>query len=75
MLKQITSDKKAKAYVLDRKINSITIGNESRYEWKISKLMNNPRFVFIVFKGTRNAESILHNNSKFIMMIYIKIYL
>ena len=66
LLKQITSDKKAKDYVMDRKINSITIGNESRYEWEILKLMNNPRFVFIVFKDMKNADRILHNNSKFI---------
>ena len=51
---------------MDRKINSITIGNESRYEWEISKLMNNPRCVFIVFKDTTNVDSLLHNNSKFI---------
>ena len=51
---------------MDRKINSITIGNDSRYEWEISKLMNNPRFVFIVFKDTTNPDSILHNKSKFI---------
>ena len=66
LLKQIISDKKAKAYVMVRKINSITIGNESRYEWEISKLLNNPRFVFIDFKDTTNADSILHNNSNFI---------
>ena len=66
LLKQITSDKKAKAYVMDRKINSITIGAEARYEWEISKLMNNPRFVFIAFKDNTNADNILHNNSKFI---------
>ena len=66
LLKQITSDKKAKAYVMDRKINSITIGAEARYEWEISKLMNNPRFVFIAFKDNTNADSILRNNSKFV---------
>ena len=51
---------------MDRKINSITIGNESCYEWEISKLMNNSRFVFIVFKDLTYADSVLHNNSKFI---------
>ena len=51
---------------MDRKINSITIGTEARYEWEISKLMNNPRCVFVVFKDTANTDSILHNNSKFI---------
>ena len=65
-MKQITSDKKAKFYVLDRKINSITIGIESRYEWEISKLINNPRYIFIVFKYITNADSISHNSSKFI---------
>ena len=66
LLKQISSDKSAHASVMDRKINSITIGTEARYEWEISKLMNNPRFVFVVFKDTANTDSILHNNSKFI---------
>ena len=66
LLKQISSDKPAQASVLDRKINSITIGTEAQYEWEISKLMNNPRYVFVVFKDTANADSILHNNSKFI---------
>ena len=66
LLKQISSDKPAQASVMDREINSITIGMEARYEWEISKLMNNPRYVFVVFKDTANADSILHNNSKFI---------
>ena len=66
LLKQISSDKPAQASVMDRKINSITIGMEVWYEWEISKLMNNPRYVFVVFKDTANTESILHNNSKFI---------
>ena len=51
---------------MDRKINSFTIGNESCFEWEISKLMNTSRFVFIVFKDMINADSISHNNSKFI---------
>ena len=66
LLKAISSDKQAKAVVMDRKINSITIGTEARYEWEISKLMNNPRFVFVVFKDTTTADNILHNNSKFV---------
>ena len=66
LLKQISSDKPAHASVMDRKINSITIGTEARYEWEISKLMNNPRFLFIVFKDTANLDNILHNNSKFV---------
>ena len=32
LLKQISSDKPAQASVMDRKVNSITIGNEARYE-------------------------------------------
>ena len=28
--------------------------------------MNNPRYVFVVFKDTQNADSILYNNSRFI---------
>ena len=51
---------------MDRKINSISIGAEARYEWEISKLMNNPRFLFIAFKDTTNADNIEHNNSKFV---------
>ena len=66
LLKQISSDKPAHASVMDRKINSITIGTEARYEWEISKLMNNPRFLFIVFKDRANLDNILHNNSKFV---------
>ena len=66
LLKDISSDKKARAPVLDRKINSITINNEGHYDWEITRLMNNPRYVFIVFKDTTNANSILHNNSKFV---------
>ena len=66
LLKDISSDKKARAAVLDRKINSITIGTEARYEWEISKLMNNPRYVFVAFKDTATADSILQNNSKFV---------
>ena len=31
---------------------------------EISKLMNNPRFLFIAFKDS--ADSIEHNNSKFV---------
>ena len=62
LLKAISSDKQAKAAVMDRKISSITIGTEARYEWEISKLMNNPRFVFVVFKDTTTADNILHNN-------------
>ena len=39
-MKQITSDQQARAAVMDRKINSITIGAEARQGWEISKLMN-----------------------------------
>ena len=66
LIEQLSSDKKAKAFVMDRKINSISIGTEARYDWEISKLMNNPRFLFVVFKDVENADSILHNNSKFV---------
>ena len=51
---------------MNMNIYSITIPAASSYEWEISKLMNNPRFVFIAFKDTTNENSILLNNSKFV---------
>jgi len=67
LLKQISSDKIAKAITLDRHINSITIDQATvRYNWEISRLMNNPRYLFVVFQDTTAADDILQNNSKFV---------
>ena len=67
LIKQITSDKKAKVAVLDRKSYSRTIGNESVFNWEISKVSNNPRYVTIHFKDTQIADNILQNNSQYVV--------
>ena len=47
LLEHLSSDKKAKAFVMDIKINSISIGREAHYDWEISKLIQ--RFYLLFF--------------------------
>lgn len=69
LIKQITSDKKAVASVLNRQINTQTLvagGTNDKLNWEITKSTSNPRYVLLGFKETSTADNILENNSKFI---------
>ena len=67
LIKQITSDKKAKASVLDRKFYSINIRDQNKYDWGITTVSNNPRYAIITFKDNAIVDNILQNNSKYIV--------